>query len=123
MKSNTPLDRFYNSTADIKIQPRSKRIKQLVVIICASVGGAIALLNLLWAWIKYKTQNRVEQKEEDDDDRHIDWSAGLPLRFSFQELQDATNGFSIKLGIGGFGSVYEGDLSDGSKIAVKQQAP
>ena len=123
MKSNTPLDRFYNSTADIKIQPRSKRIKQLVVIICASVGGAIALLNLLWAWIKYKTQNRVEQKEEDDDDRHIDWSAGLPLLFSFQELQDATDSFSIKLGIEGFGSNYEGDLSDGSKIAVKQQAP
>lgn len=33
--------------------------------------------------------------------------------FSFQELSDATNGFSrrLKLGEGGFGSVYKGTLS------------
>ncbi|GLJ59100.1 hypothetical protein SUGI_1492890 [Cryptomeria japonica] len=123
MKTNSPVDEFYNSTAYIKIQSTSKRSKYLVVvIICASVGGALALLILLWAWIN-KSQTGRQQTEKDENDGehdHVDWPAGLPLRFSFQELQDATNGFSINLGKGGFGSVYEGVLADGSKIAVKR---
>ncbi|GLJ35714.1 hypothetical protein SUGI_0717420 [Cryptomeria japonica] len=115
-------DKFYNSTAYIKIQSTSKRFKSIVVIIiCVSVGGAVALFILFWARIK-GSQNRRQQKVKDEDagEDDVDWSAGLPLRFSFQELQDTTNGFSIKLGSRGFGSVYQGVLSDGSKIAVKR---
>ncbi|XP_059064571.1 G-type lectin S-receptor-like serine/threonine-protein kinase SD2-5 [Cryptomeria japonica] len=43
-----------------------------------------------------------------------------PILDVFRELQYATNGFSTKLGNGGFDSVYEGVLSDSSKIAVKR---
>lgn len=45
---------------------------------------------------------------------------GLPTRFSFLELQSATDNFSKELGKGGFGSVYQGTLSDGSTVAVKR---
>ncbi|GLJ35708.1 hypothetical protein SUGI_0717340 [Cryptomeria japonica] len=122
MTTMSPVDKFYNSTAYIKIQLTSKRFKSIVVIIiCVSVGGAVALFILFWARIK-GSQNRRQQKVKDEDagEDDVDWSAGLPLRFSFQELQDATNGFNIKLGSGGFGSIYQGVLSDGSKIAVKR---
>ncbi|KAL5744182.1 hypothetical protein ACOSQ2_027298 [Xanthoceras sorbifolium] len=45
----------------------------------------------------------------------------LPL-FNFEKLADATNNFHLtnKLGQGGFGPVYRGELQDGQVIAVKR---
>ncbi|KAH0653834.1 hypothetical protein KY289_031512 [Solanum tuberosum] len=45
---------------------------------------------------------------------------GMLTRFSYNELRTITEDFSRKLGEGGFGSVYEGTLSNGTKIAVKR---
>lgn len=39
--------------------------------------------------------------------------------FSYKGLEIATRGFSNKLGEGGFGSVYKGQLKDGTMVAVK----
>ncbi|KAL2894733.1 hypothetical protein RDABS01_010642 [Bienertia sinuspersici] len=45
-----------------------------------------------------------------------------PRRFTYEELEAATNGFSNEslLAQGGFGIVYRGVLSDGQVVAVKQ---
>ncbi|XP_078428900.1 LRR receptor kinase SERK2-like [Wolffia australiana] len=55
-----------------------------------------------------------------EDDRRI--AFGQLRRFSWRELQVSTDGFSENnvLGQGGFGKVYRGVLSDGTKIAVKR---
>ncbi|PHU12552.1 G-type lectin S-receptor-like serine/threonine-protein kinase SD2-5 [Capsicum chinense] len=45
---------------------------------------------------------------------------GILTRFSYNEIKIITQDFSRKLGEGGFGSVYEGTLSNGNKIAVKR---
>ncbi|KAF3637320.1 putative G-type lectin S-receptor-like serine/threonine-protein kinase SD2-5-like [Capsicum annuum] len=45
---------------------------------------------------------------------------GMLTRFTYNELKIITEDFSRKLGEGGFGAVYEGTLSNGTKIAVKR---
>jgi Protein tyrosine and serine/threonine kinase len=49
-------------------------------------------------------------------------SLGNVKRFSFRELQVASDNFSGKniLGKGGFGNVYRGQLPDGTLVAVKR---
>lgn len=39
--------------------------------------------------------------------------------FTYQELEEATGGFSHELGDGGFGTVYKGKLKDGRVVAIK----
>jgi serine/threonine protein kinase len=41
------------------------------------------------------------------------------VAFRYMDLKHATKSFSIKLGSGGFGSVYKGSLADSTAIAVK----
>ncbi|PHT65335.1 hypothetical protein T459_29760 [Capsicum annuum] len=43
----------------------------------------------------------------------------MPTRFSYDDLKVATENFIKKLGEGGFGSIFEGCLEDGTKITVK----
>ncbi|KAJ4753227.1 Serine/threonine-protein kinase [Rhynchospora pubera] len=45
---------------------------------------------------------------------------GLPQRFTFQQVEEITGNFQTKIGSGGFGSVYKGDLPDNSEVAVKK---
>ncbi|XP_065023121.1 G-type lectin S-receptor-like serine/threonine-protein kinase At5g35370 [Musa acuminata AAA Group] len=45
---------------------------------------------------------------------------GLPTRFTFKELEAATNYFRNKIGSGGFGAVYKGELPDRTTVAVKR---
>nr|BAB11487.1 S-receptor kinase [Arabidopsis thaliana] len=45
---------------------------------------------------------------------------GLPQKFEFEELEQATENFKMQIGSGGFGSVYKGTLPDETLIAVKK---
>ncbi|URE36152.1 hypothetical protein MUK42_03429 [Musa troglodytarum] len=45
---------------------------------------------------------------------------GLPTRFTYKELEAATNYFRNKIGSGGFGAVYKGELPDRTTVAVKR---
>ncbi|PIA41754.1 hypothetical protein AQUCO_02200291v1 [Aquilegia coerulea] len=47
------------------------------------------------------------------------YTLGRPTRFSYKQLKKYTNNFSNKIGQGGFGSVYKGQLPNSFTIAVK----
>lgn len=45
---------------------------------------------------------------------------GVPIRYTYEELEAATEGFRLTLGSGAFGTVFKGSLLDGTEIAVKR---
>ncbi|MFS8000982.1 putative protein kinase RLK-Pelle-SD-2b family [Helianthus anomalus] len=93
MKTVDALD--YTALAFIKVQKvTSHRSSHQVARVVGSTIGSFVLL-------------------------YFDQFPGMPTKFSYEELKTATEDFTKKLGEGGFGSVFEGSLKDGSKIAVK----
>lgn len=44
------------------------------------------------------------------------------IRYSFQDLENATNHFKETLGEGSLGPVYRGRLSDGTDVAIKMRS-
>ncbi|KAK7385007.1 hypothetical protein VNO78_30714 [Psophocarpus tetragonolobus] len=42
-----------------------------------------------------------------------------PIRYEYREIKKMTKGFKVKLGQGGFGSVYKGKLTSGLDVAIK----
>ncbi|KAL4579374.1 hypothetical protein LXL04_015517 [Taraxacum kok-saghyz] len=101
-----------------------KKKRSIVVVIAIVVATIFVILTLVFIWIFwYQKKNKVpteKDNETSEEDNFLECIAGMPIRFSYADLQQATDNFSIKLGQGGFGSVYEGVIKDGTKIAVKQ---
>ncbi|KAM3222340.1 hypothetical protein P3L10_021610 [Capsicum annuum] len=60
-----------------------------------------------------------KRKASEDEEDFVDHVSGMPTRFSYDDLKAATENFTKKLGEGRFGSVFEGCLVNGKKIAVK----
>ncbi|KAL3522558.1 hypothetical protein ACH5RR_015392 [Cinchona calisaya] len=112
----------YNSSAFIKLsndmlnETKSAASARQIRIIVGSVVAAVAVTTaIIGIWIVIRKKRTMDE----DFDENIDQLSELPQRFSYQELKVATEDFTRKIGAGGFGSVYEGALGSGEKIAVK----
>ncbi|KAL5763401.1 hypothetical protein ACOSP7_019665 [Xanthoceras sorbifolium] len=86
----------------------------LVSIISRFIAGPIILIVLL----NHKCRTRRKTVDKVDIFLHKQQS-WMPKRYSYTEITAITNHFKDKLGQGGFGSVYKGQLHNGCLIAVK----
>ncbi|XP_058095514.1 G-type lectin S-receptor-like serine/threonine-protein kinase SD2-5 [Magnolia sinica] len=129
----------YNSSAFIKIQrhylaptpqPVNSPVTEISLIVksrskvplAAIISGSVALLVvfILSAICIVISRKKKKKKEREDDEEYFKQVLGMPRKFSYEDLRIATDDFRVKLGEGGFGSVFKGILEDDTKIAVKQ---
>ncbi|KXG37964.1 G-type lectin S-receptor-like serine/threonine-protein kinase SD2-5 [Sorghum bicolor] len=85
--------------------------KRRISIVVGSIAG-FCLISILVCAMVWKNCKK-------DKEPLFDGIPGIPKRFSFDELKVATGHFSIKLGAGGFGSVFKGKIGK-ETIAVKR---
>ncbi|XBI14690.1 hypothetical protein VPH35_057238 [Triticum aestivum] len=103
------------------IGPTSMKVKsssiRRVVAILAPVGG-FTFLSILFL-ITYFIRKRRTQRHHEMEEEEFGELQATPMRFTFQQLKAATEQFANKLGEGGFGSVFKGQIAD-ERIAVKR---
>ncbi|XP_030493074.2 G-type lectin S-receptor-like serine/threonine-protein kinase At4g27290 [Cannabis sativa] len=95
-----------------------KRALIVAVVIGGSCFGIIFfVLGCCICWRRHLLKDKNETVKNNGSHEELD----LPL-FTFSQITTATDNFSErnKLGQGGFGSVYKGELEDGHQIAVKR---
>ncbi|KAF8006161.1 hypothetical protein BT93_K0466 [Corymbia citriodora subsp. variegata] len=105
----------YYSIAYLKVQ-NVRRSHRLLVILGSSLGALFIMVIFVVAIVLFVQRRDDNQAEED----YLDQVPGMSNRFTYDDLKTITNEFGKKLGEGGFGSVFEGTLSNGTKVAVKR---
>lgn len=115
---------YYQSLAFIKVSKErgSKRGGSSSIhseIIAGSVIGTFFLVGLIAGLFWFLGFRKKEDDEESLED-FLDQLSEMPRRFTYMELKIATHDFQKKLGEGGFGSVFEGNLENGEQVAVKR---
>ncbi|KAI5076868.1 hypothetical protein GOP47_0008933 [Adiantum capillus-veneris] len=112
------------TTNSVPAPSAGKRTSDLGRLIPSIVIPTVFMLTCLGfaAWfVAAKLRSRYNDQESNPEDEEIlTIATRLPHRFSYRELELATEGFCQRLGTGGCGSVYEGVLADGRKVAVKK---
>ncbi|KAM2148994.1 hypothetical protein ACFX1Q_005530 [Malus domestica] len=119
--TNVPKRGIYGSLisaisvqSDFEPPDDSKRKKFIVIGVVSALFLIFLILGILWWKGCFGSRTTREQ-----DLMGLDLHTGF---FKFKQLKAATNNFDTanKLGEGGFGAVYKGELLDGTFIAVKQ---
>ncbi|KAG5030955.1 hypothetical protein AAZX31_06G065300 [Glycine max] len=97
--------------------------KHTIVVVVIVIIALVVICGLVFGGVRYhRRKQRLPEspREGSEEDNFLENLTGMPIRYSYKDLEAATNNFSVKLGQGGFGSVYKGVLPDGTQLAVKK---
>ncbi|KAA8516071.1 hypothetical protein F0562_019250 [Nyssa sinensis] len=104
----------------VRVQRRGETKKnknKTLALIISTVSSFMAISTLIVTALLFVRKSRIERRKKEEE-------AVFPVTnlkvFSYKELNAATRGFSEKLGHGGFGAVFRGQLGDSSLVAVKR---
>ncbi|XP_034909917.1 LEAF RUST 10 DISEASE-RESISTANCEUS RECEPTOR-LIKE PROTEIN KINASE-like 2.1 [Populus alba] len=84
----------------------------LIITICCVIIRKYSSIHFLFCWRKTRGSQRLEAFLRN-------FGTLAPQRYSYSELKKMTKNFKEKLGQGGYGSVFKGNLLDGRLVAVK----
>ncbi|KAJ8532172.1 hypothetical protein K7X08_012095 [Anisodus acutangulus] len=107
----------YNLQASPSFVSSEKKSKRVTLFVGSITGASIDWICIFITCFAFLCKRKKGLEEEEEE--FLDQVPGMPTRFSYEELTVMTENFSKKLGEGGFGSIIEGIMSDGTKIAVK----
>ncbi|XP_052194544.1 G-type lectin S-receptor-like serine/threonine-protein kinase SD2-2 [Diospyros lotus] len=93
--------------------PKTRKKTLIFIGICCSFLAIITFMLIALLLLRSK----IKRKKQEEDEV---FSVTNLRVFSYKELNAATRGFSEKIGHGGFGAVFRGELSDSSLVAVKR---
>ncbi|XAR54045.1 Non-specific serine/threonine protein kinase [Bertholletia excelsa] len=95
---------------------RKEGMKKETLVLIGISCGLVVILAIMFISFLFFRKKRIRREKEVEDGACI---TNLKV-FSYKELHSATRGFSEKLGHGGFGVVFRGELLDSSPVAVKR---
>ncbi|XP_037409320.1 G-type lectin S-receptor-like serine/threonine-protein kinase SD2-5 [Triticum dicoccoides] len=86
-----------------------------------ATAGSLASFILIVAFVLFVIHRRRTRRHHEMEEEEAEFGKlqGIPMRFTFQQLEVATEQFKDKLGEGGFGSVFKGRLGE-ERIAAKR---
>ncbi|XP_059634200.1 G-type lectin S-receptor-like serine/threonine-protein kinase SD2-2 [Cornus florida] len=94
-----------------------KKEKKKALVLISTICGFVLFSVITIVALLIIRKRRIERKKEEEE--AVFTVTNLKV-FSYKELHVATRGFSEKLGHGGFGAVFRGELLDSTLVAVKR---
>ncbi|OMO86380.1 hypothetical protein CCACVL1_09615 [Corchorus capsularis] len=113
-----PLISAISVDPNFKPQQTERKAKTLPIIVGVVGSFLIFIVFSVLCW-RYYFKAKSEREE---DFKGLDLQSPQTVSFTLKQIKAATNNFDSvnKIGEGGFGPVYKGELADGTIIAVKQ---
>lgn len=122
LRNSTKVISGYNDITFIKVQLPSDQNKLSLLFMLLLSVSAFLLLVIGASIYLYKRWREGKRRDKSTDESSVHVANHL-VKFSSKAMKYATRDFQIRLGRGGSGSVFEGLLNDGTKVAVKRLNP
>lgn len=115
---NLTSDSTLEENLYLRVPGNSTEVKnKMKLVLLEAICGFLVILVIGVIALMFLRRRRIKKRKQEEEG--VFPVTNLKV-FSYRELHAATRGFSDKLGHGGFGAVFQGELSDSTLVAVKR---